>query len=153
MDRVNTLASLALFVLVCSPAWCADAPKPGADDASKANLAMVQGKWERKPEGGEVRRATKEIQGNKETVTFYGNGDAILRRHRVEFRLDRKGDVNLFTYFGGEIVEGEGKGTAFPASPQSYIYRVDQGSFFEVFGFLPGQDAKPVLQEWTRVGK
>jgi hypothetical protein len=155
MTRISSITPiLVLLGLLSSGARAADTPKPGADQASKANLALVQGKWERKPAGNEVRLAVKEIDGTTETVTFYGQGDKILRKHRVEFRLDRKGPVNVFTYFNGEILDGENKGEKFPTNPESYIYRVDKKEFVEVSGLLAGQEEyTPSLLTWNRAAK
>ena len=50
--------------------------------AEELDLAAVQGTWERKaaPEAyGDVRRATKEINGSHEMVTFYDAAGAVLR--------------------------------------------------------------------------
>jgi len=53
-----------------------------------------------------LRRAVKEIKGNKETVTFYGEDNKLLRRHTVDFRLKKNGDIRVFTYFNMEVTEG-----------------------------------------------
>jgi hypothetical protein len=61
---------------------------------SGIELNPLQGKWEREltPQDRDagLRRAVKEIKGNKETVTFYGEDNKLLRRHTVDFRLKKK---------------------------------------------------------------
>jgi hypothetical protein len=127
------------------------------NSASAADVKLVQGLWEREltPADNDagLRRATKEIAGNKETVTFYGENDKILRRHVVDFKLGKNGDVHVFTYSNMEITEGEGKGTKSTDS-FSYVYRADQESFLEVSGLLPGQQDEAVtVVRWKRVKK
>jgi hypothetical protein len=146
------LAVLVASMLFCCPSIpiLAESAKPDGGD-----LDRLQGKWERElteenTKAG-LRRVIKEIKGNKETVAFYGEGDKLQRRQTVDFRLERNGDVHVFTYFNFEVTDGDGAGTKRQASV-SYVYRVDLEFFFEVTGLLPGQTEQPVaVFRWKRV--
>jgi hypothetical protein len=156
-SRKQLPVSAFLAVLVASMLFCcpsipilAESAKPDGGD-----LDRLQGKWERElteenTKAG-LRRVIKEIKGNKETVAFYGEGDKLQRRQTVDFRLERNGDVHVFTYFNFEVTDGDGAGTKRQASV-SYVYRVDLEFFFEVTGLLPGQTEQPVaVFRWKRV--
>jgi uncharacterized protein (TIGR03067 family) len=130
-------------------------PAAGAepDNASEGDLAQVQGRWERdEPRGSDAsyKRARKEVSGNKETVTYFDTDGKIVRQHKVDFNVSRSGDVNIFTYTNWEATEGPQKGTKMPG-PVSYIYRVGDKQFREVWGFLPGQEnRRTVLYVWKK---
>jgi hypothetical protein len=134
------------------------APARGADDAadkapSADDLAQVQGLWERRAvpasEQGVVR-ATKDIRGSREVITYYGEGDKVLRRHLVDVKLSRAGDAHVFTWSNMEVTEGEGKGEKSTESG-SYLYRVKGEQFREASGLLPGDgDEEPRMLVWTR---
>ena len=129
--------------------------KPGTGSAAE-DLKLIQGMWEREePSDGQAsyKRATKEIRGNKETVSYYDAKNRLIRRHNVDFTVSRMGDVKIFTYTQLEITEGPQKGTKNPG-PVSYVYWANDKFFREVWGFLPGQEAPPVvLYIWKRAGE
>jgi uncharacterized protein (TIGR03067 family) len=146
-QRFLVLAPLTLLLLVNTA--------PAADTSAEADLKTVQGLWEREEPAdskASYRRATKDIRGNKETLTYYDAGGNIVRRHNVEFAVSRMGDVKVFTYRQMEITDGPEKGTKNPG-PVSYVYWANDKYFREVWGFLPGQEAPPVvLYVWKRSG-
>ena len=147
LQRLFVLAPLALLLAVNRA--------PAADTSADDDLKIVQGRWEREESSdskASYRRATKDIRGNKETITYYDAGGGVVRRHNVEFSLSRMGDVKVFTYRQMEITDGPEKGTKNPG-PASYVYWANDKFFREVWGFLPGQDAPPVvLYVWKRAG-
>jgi len=146
------LMAVLLSNLVIGPAHAAEArPSSGTE------LNPLQGQWEREltPEDlkAGLRRAVKEIKGNKETVTFYGEDNKLLRRHTVDFKLEKNGDIRVFTYFNMEVTDGDGKGNK-RNDPVSYVYRVYEDRFFEVTGLLPGQEQQAVtVFLWKRLKK
>jgi hypothetical protein len=148
------LAPLALAALALA-ALALAAPARGAapDNSAKDDLAQVQGVWERQaPTGVDLgyQRATKDIRGSRETVTFYAADGKVLRRHEVDFKVSRTGDVRVFTYSNMEVTEGDGKGTKTPQA-FSYLYRVKGNQFWEAEGLLASdQDDQPSLQVWTK---
>src|SRR5437868_1742693 len=110
---MNPLLCVILIGLSCAlepaPACAAE-----SESSTAAELSALQGQWQRELTAADtdagLRRVVKEIKGNKETVTFYGEGDKVLRRHTVDFKLEKRGDLHVFTYSNMEITEGEGKG-------------------------------------------
>jgi hypothetical protein len=126
---------------------------PGFEQTKpELDLALMQGVWEIIPPhdfGGEIRRVTKQIDGNRETVTFYGSDEAVLRKHAVEFSLDQSGRVWLFTYRNLEVLEGENKGAKDPGA-YSYVYTISGNRFGEVNGVLDGASGPPTLRMWKR---
>jgi uncharacterized protein (TIGR03067 family) len=124
-------------------AW--GAAPPGDEGA---DLAQIQGLWERKI-GEDVPglvRATKQIHGNHETITYYGGdaGDKLLGAHEVDIKVSRRDGIRIFTYSNWVGTEGVEKGRS-SANPVSYIYRADENTFVEVWGFVPGQETRPPL--------
>ena len=121
-------------------------------DTLEDDLAKVQGVWERKT-GHDIPglvRATKEIHGSHEVVTFYGKEDKVLQAHEVDFELQRYGGAKVFTYSNWVATEGLNKGHK-SAKPVSYIYRADDNTYTEAWGFMPGQENRaPLVMMWVR---
>jgi uncharacterized protein (TIGR03067 family) len=157
-DTRRTLACALLLSLSClTGAPAAAAPPPDSSSGAEASkdLRTVQGLWEREEPAdskASYRRATKDVRGNKETVTYYNAKGEIVRRHKVDFDVSRTGDVKIFTYTQMEVTDGPQKGAKMPG-PVSYIYWANDKYFREAWGFLPGQDTPPaLLYVWRKVG-
>ena len=120
------------------------------------DLKALQGTWERTQvlpgqPGPQEGRVVKEVRGNRETVTTYDREGKLTYGHSVEFRLERQGDVRVFTFFNREVTAGPSKGQKVP-EPASYIYRLRDDTFEEVWGCLPGQEKRELLAaKWRRV--
>ena len=146
------LASFGAVVAMCL-IGAADPPVGDGDD-----IQSLQGTWERtqllpEPPGAPAQggRVVKVVTGNRETVTTYDRSGAVTYAHAVEFRLERQGSVRVFTFFNREITAGPSKGLKV-AEPSSYIYRLRDDTFEEVWGFLPGQEKRELLAaKWKRV--
>ncbi len=130
---------------------------PSGEGAVNADWAQVRGKWEReaKDKEGKTFRATKEIRGNQETITYYDNEGKVVYTHTVEVKLERVGNVRLFTYSNGKVLAGPNKDQEVSPKPFSYVYTTDGQMFAEVMGFLAGQEeslakAAPQLTIWKR---
>ena len=149
-SRSITLLALCVFATSTVPAKAADEKAP---QGSQAQEAEVQGRWEREePEGSDAsyKRATKEVKGNQETVTYFDADGKVVRQHKVDFKLSKAGDVTIFTYTNWEATEGPQKGTKMPG-PVSYIYRVSDKQFREAWGLLPGQEnRRSLLLIWKK---
>jgi len=118
----------------------------GSDKEMTDDLEMLQGNWERDMRPEEkvpYKRTLKQISGNREFVTYYAEDGSVYHAHEVEFRLERHGQVKVFTFFNMEVTEGKDKGKRTPEE-RSYVYRVTPKEFCEVWGFLPGQETRPV---------
>src|SRR5688572_31858037 len=101
-SRSITLLALCVFATSTVPAKAADEKAP---QGSQAQEAEVQGRWEREePEGSDAsyKRATKEVKGNQETVTYFDADGKVVRQHKVDFKLSKAGDVTIFTYTNWE---------------------------------------------------
>jgi hypothetical protein len=118
----------------------------GGGDPLKKDAEALQGRWERvlttdtNNALGKAKRAVKEIKGNRETVTWYGDNDEVIRCHRVTFKLSESGKVRVFTYSDMEVRDETGNWTKVAATG-SYVYRIDNDQFYEANGFL--QDNPP----------
>lgn len=147
----RSIASVVGFPLALALA-VAVGPARGADDAAaKAELAGMQGRWEREAaQDAPYRRASKEINGDKETITFYDADGKVIYQHRVDFKLSKIGELNVFTYSNLQVLDGPNKGQKSPGSA-SYLYRVRGDKFIEVTGLLPGEgEEEPAVTVWTK---
>jgi uncharacterized protein (TIGR03067 family) len=147
---VAAITIAAALTFSPAPQYTSAAPPPGDEAAAAAaDLAQIQGLWERKI-GEDVPglvRATKEIRGNHETITYYGGpaGDKLLGAHEVDIKVSRRDGIRIFTYSNWVGTEGVEKGRTPSPAPVSYIYRADDNTFVEVWGFVPGQETRPPL--------
>jgi hypothetical protein len=130
------------------------------EDANlKEDRKLMEGKFERlldPPAAYGIVKAVKEIKGNKELVTYYDKNGKLVYSNTADIKLIKSGPVRVFQWSNGRIVDGIGKGQKYPVVERpeetSYIYRVDKSGFYELWGFLPGQDTRePLLLFWARV--
>ena len=151
--RLFIPASVVTVVLISLAA--VSAKEPTVED----DLQLLQGTWERTrvlpgqpgPPGPQEGRVVKGVKGNRETVTTYDKEGKQTYAHSVEFRLERQGNVRVFTFFNREVTAGPSKGQKV-AEPASYIYRLRGDTLEEVWGFLPGQETRELLAaKWRRV--
>ncbi len=120
---------LPLFLL---PAPARDEKQSEDDKALKEDLRNLQGKWEHTFKDGEGNahvRKVKEIKDNKETVTWYLPDGQVFAVNEVEFKLEMKGKLRIFSWTNGKIVEGEHKGETF--ADGSFIYKLDGDEWAE----------------------
>ncbi|MBP89021.1 MAG: hypothetical protein CMJ64_20290 [Planctomycetaceae bacterium] len=113
----------------------------GEPKSNAADLQAVQGLWERSlrdREGNVVGRATKHVQKNNETVTYYDSDANVLQAHRVEIVLRREGGVRHFMHSPIQIIAGPNKG-ARSQQGGGYIYKIEGDRFLEIQGILIGQ--------------
>jgi hypothetical protein len=126
--------------------------RSSADDkTAKDALALVQGRWERtdKDQDGKTVRITKDIDGNKETITYIGEDGTIAAAHQVDFKLEESSGINIFKYFNMTSTAGPDKGKTFPGE-FSYIYKVDKQRFVEAVGLMGDDTREPRIVIWTR---
>lgn len=120
---------------------------------TSGDLAKVQGKWEATfpDKDGKAHRMTKEIEGNKEIVHVYGEKGEVMQVWTVDFRLEDTGKVRIFTFFNAKMLEGPNKGKEYKEKT-SYLYRVEDDTIAEVWGFLKGQEKMaPSVKVWKRI--
>jgi hypothetical protein len=135
-------------------------PRARGDDDAQKDLAGLQGNWERPAREGSdpgVTRITKEVKGNVETITNYGEGDKVVSKWRNPFKLVGQGDVRLWTYTTVEVLEGPQKGQKTPDDfLGSYVYRLDGDTLYEAEGLLVSDEKRgvtPMLITWKKVKK
>ena len=122
------------------------AEAPTYEDQELAHdFESVQGTWEM---FGRTIRNVKIIKGNQETIRRYKiETEEMVHEHSVEFQLSKTGDVRVFTFYG---IGGA------PDQGWSYVYKVDEDSFWEAPGLLQGSKYRnsrdePVVFQWKRV--
>jgi hypothetical protein len=152
--------SLRTAISIAALSVIALSPRARSDDDVQKDLVGVQGLWEspaRDASLAGVTRITKEVKGDVETVTAYGEGGKLVSKHRNPFKLVSQGDVRLWTFTTIEVIEGPQKGYKSPADfSGSYVYRLDGDTLYEAQGLLVADQKKgvtPVLYTWKRVKK
>jgi hypothetical protein len=118
------------------------------------DAGRLQGTWEQRPEEGPAaspkQRVVKEVNGDAETVTTYSADGKVLHAQTARFRLSRRGDVPVYTFSDRRITAGPEQGRT-DASPRSFVYRLRNDEFDEVWGLLPGQEQREiVVKRWRR---
>ena len=97
---------------------------------------------------GRTIRSVKTYNGHRMDLQRYKiKTGELVHQHSSEFRLSKSGDVRVYTFFrvGGTAKDGN-----------SYVYSVDEYSFWEVPGLLSGTNYRNYVQEpeafhWKRV--
>lgn len=131
-----------LLVAAATPAWAED-----------ADLARLQGRWQRLTKDGQGRtiRVVKVHEGRTTGLTAYDAEGQVVYGHTSEFELGRTGDVRTFTYFNLVVTAGPNPGPT-GGERHTYVYRVVGDRFVEVHGLLVGQeDEEPTLIVWDRM--
>lgn len=143
--RVFTLAALVVAGALLAPAR--QHADENGDDASKADLAKLQGAWELTLEiGNRTIRSVKKVEGNELTVTRFDENGTVVSTHTSEFTLVITDRVKIFTYSNIDKTTGQKK------RPRSYIYTVDDDTWVEARGLLRDQAKEPPrVFVWKRV--
>ena len=150
MLRKGLLLGVTLLV-----AGCAGKNNGNSSGGSHGGeVSQLQGTWEQQPEEGPAasprQRVVKELNGDAETVTTYAADGKVMHAQTARFRLSRRGDVPVYTFYDRRITAGPEQGRA-DAAPRSFVYRLRNDEFSEVWGLLPGQeDREVVVKRWRR---
>lgn len=134
------------MVFLC--AALASAPA-AADDLSKLSQE-VQGRWVRTqntPQG--VVTLIKEHEGVTTRLTAMDAAKTVLYAHTSEFTVEQSGKVRIWTFFNRQITAGPGAGQTVK-EPTSFVYRVHNDRFVEVYGVLPDDPSPPRMIVWER---
>jgi uncharacterized protein (TIGR03067 family) len=150
-SRSPSVAGVLFALLLLATAGRAPAAEP--EKASDEELKKIQGTWERTDpaENAPYRKATKEIKGNKETVTYFDADGKVVHRHQVDFKLSKAGNVGLFTFSNMEVTEGPQKGQKMEGD-FTYVYRATDDEFREAQGLMSGDQGDPALNVWKKAG-
>ena len=149
MLRYGLLIGATLLIVGCAHKNNHTTNADGGDEAGQ-----LQGTWEQRPEEGPAaaprQRVVKEVKGDTETVTTYGPDGKVVHAQTAKFKLGRSGRVPVYTFFDRRITAGPETGRS-DASPRSYVYRLRNDEFDEVWGLLPGQEQREVVvKRWRR---
>ncbi|MHC4404798.1 MAG: M56 family metallopeptidase [Planctomycetota bacterium] len=126
--------------------------------APEKDLEQIQGVWVQTTteEGllGEVlsskpRLAKKEVKGDTETVTFYDSKGSVLRAHTAKIQLRRAGPLRVFTFYDITHLAGPKKGEK-EEGPKSYVYKMVDDTFVEIWGVLEESDSRVHALRWKR---
>jgi hypothetical protein len=124
-----------------------------AQDEDKKDLAALQGKWqdEGKDQTGAEFRVVKTVEGNRETLQTFRDGE-LIHAHIVDFKLRRTDEVRIFTYSNMIITAGPNKGEKKP-DEGSYIYQVRGDQWITIEGMMNADDDRllPAVTAYTRV--
>ena len=120
--------------------------------AAAEELAQLQGVWQTDlKRGEETLRIQVENRGNQQTLRTYRDG-LMTHEHIVEFELSRAGGVKVFRWKKGENTFGSRKGNPMPDG--AFIYRLKDGRWTTVSGFLPGEEDQPIIsQQFHKIGE
>jgi len=151
MNRPILLLPTLAVSLFAAPSFAAPSPE---DETTRRDLDAVQGKWERPlPDqtGRVIGRAVKEIEGTKETISYFGPNGEVLQVHTVKITLERTPNVMVFHHSGIEITAGPNKGKKSP-HPGAYLYKVEGDTFLEIQGLMIQEKSETMkVLKWQRV--
>jgi|SRR5688572_1312352 len=116
-----------------------------------AELKRLQGRFERTftNKAGVQFRTIKDVAGDQSTVTTFDDVGNIVEEHRSTFKVEKRGSVNVLSFFNVVVTAGPEKGSTDPAT-RSYIYRLDGDNFAEAWGLLEGDASPPRIFFWKK---
>src|SRR5262245_28493334 len=141
----------SLVIVVCAIALAV--PTVGGADEIDGTLKKVEGRYERfvrNPAGTTFRVIKEELEGGQSIVTTYDDVGNVVVAHTSTYKVEKRGPVLVFSFFNLVVTAGPNKGLTDPAT-NSYIYRVDDDSFTEVWGMLEGDPNPPQMIVWKRI--
>lgn len=111
---------------------------------------MVRGAWVQRQQtpNGELT-IIKEHTDRHTHLTVYNADNKVIYAHTSEYKIERLGKVNVFTFFNKKITAGKGVGDTI-AGPTSYVFRVTKARFIEVRGVVDGDPSAPAMVTWER---
>jgi hypothetical protein len=132
------------IVWLSSAAW--------AQDDAAAELKKVQGRYEilAKNSAGVQFRMIKDVGEGREVVSTYDDVGNLVEAHSTEFKLEKRGEVRVFSFFNLTVLAGTNKGHVQPGT-SSYLYRVTDNHFVEAWGLLEGDTRSPHMKIWRRL--
>ena len=168
---VICIAVLSCAALADEQAKPAEAPaekrpsQPGNADIQQKqvdlDLERFQGQWESKDYGSSspasgIARATRRVEGKKNTVTFFNKDGEVMHEHWSDLELTRSGAVRLYLYKMREVTAGPQKGQSWPSGPtssySSYVYKFEgDDKHYEIVGAIANDPRPPTIIVWTRV--
>ncbi len=125
-----------------------------AESAPDEDYQKLEGKWVRNYQDGKGAplRIEQEISNKISKVKIYDRNGKRIYSHQAKFRLQRLDDLNIFTYYDLEILEGPKKG-AQQKAPQPCVYRLRGDKFVLVEGIMNGDQRPTLFVVWWKVNK
>ncbi|QDT94901.1 hypothetical protein [Gimesia aquarii] len=115
-----------------------------AEPAPEEDYQKLEGIWSRNDQdskGGPLR-VEQELKQKISTLRVYDRNGKLIHSHQAKFQLQRMTDVNVFTYYDLQVLEGPNKGKQLK-TPQSFVYRVRDAQFIQAEGLLRN-DKRPL---------
>ena len=138
-------------------------PNAGAIEQKQIELDLekLQGQWESKDHGASspasgIVRATRRVEGKKNTVTFFNKDGEVMHEHWSDLELVQSGPVRLYLYRIREVTAGPQKGQTQPAGPtssySSYVYKFEgNDKHYEIVGAIANDSRPPTIVVWSRM--
>jgi len=125
--------------------------QPCKADDNADEMKRLEGRYERTyaNQAGTWFRVTKDIAGDQETVTHYDDVGNVVVANTATIKVEKRGPVRVFSFFNVVVTAGPDKGEQH-FQTVSYIYRVNDESFVEVWGMLEGDPNPPQIMSWKR---
>ena len=122
------------------------------DDDVASDMKKIQGRYEifANNEAGVRFRMIKDVGEGREVVSTYDDVGNLVEAHSTEFKLEKRGDVRVFSFFNLTVLAGTHKGRVQPGT-SSYLYRVSDKGFVEAWGLLEGDTRSPHMKFWRRL--
>ena len=140
--RIAGRVSLLSLILVSAIANASD---------NEAESKRIQGRYERIfTHSGAKLRSVLELAEDKSTVTTYDEAGTVVDAHTSTFKTEKRGPVRVFTFNNSVVTAGPNKGYSDSAT-RSYIYRLDDKTFTEVWGLLEGDESPPRMAVWRKL--
>ncbi len=141
MNRRGLFAAIFLLMIAATRA---------AGDEQAEGISDVEDRWVRKQAtpNGEVT-LIKEHKNATTTLTATDAAGNVLYAHVSDFTVEDAGKVHIFTFFNRLITAGPGKGQM-AKEPVSFVYRVSNDRFIEVYGLLANDPSPPRMIVWER---
>ncbi|QOV90781.1 hypothetical protein [Humisphaera borealis] len=127
------------------------APGVTLAEAPKTPAELVQGRWVRyqMTPSGRVK-LVKEHTENKTVVTAYDKNETLIYAHASDFKVEQSGKVSVFTFTNRRIMAGPNAGQKLDGEV-SFVCRVTEKQFVEVYGLLENDKEAPYLIVWERI--
>ena len=164
----STTRFVTISALVMPTLWFATArgtaDEPGArepeknltdDDARSQDVAGtdsqdVAGTWVRHQNTPSGRVTfVKTHRGNDTLLTAYDKDKNVLYAHASTFNIESSGKFRILTFSNRRITAGPNAGAA-DRKPVSFVYRIVDDRFIEVYGLIDGDDSQPNMLIWER---
>ena len=131
-------------------------PVPPDSEATKAaaDLVAIQGVWTREMKNaqGAVFRVEKRVEGKRETLVMIDSNGNTAYAQTNKFELTLENGIRRFTFRDLVVTAGPDQGGKRPG-PESFQYRLEGDTLYEVWGLIEGDRRPLALIVWQRPKK